>query len=346
MNTEEPKIIITASFVSVTFAGERSPKMVSSANEKDYLEVVELCRNKNWEELYKKLYPETFIDKISGGELEIRDGICFYEDQPVHNVVVSKIQECIDEELPYDNLLNFLKNTLECDSFDVLNELYLFLTSNESMPINVDGSFLAYRVVDHEYKSKHPNPDGSYNTNKVGEIVTQRRNRVNPNRSETCAEGLHFCSFNYISTYGYSGRDRVMLVKIFPQDVVAIPNDYNNAKGRCCKYEVIAEVENYVSGQTFEQHAKAKINAERIDNPLFDTPHDSVEYDDAEKYKVEGVLDRQLNKSDSTITLRRAANCTSNPYVNVSKFLKISVDLGFKIELNDVLSKSIISRSK
>ena len=32
-----------------------------------------------------------------------------------------------------------------------------------------------------------------------------------------------------------------MIVKIDPADVVSIPVDYNNSKGRCCKYEVIAE---------------------------------------------------------------------------------------------------------
>ena len=32
-----------------------------------------------------------------------------------------------------------------------------------------------------------------------------------------------------------------MIVKINPADVVSIPKDYNNTKGRACKYEVIAE---------------------------------------------------------------------------------------------------------
>jgi hypothetical protein len=32
-----------------------------------------------------------------------------------------------------------------------------------------------------------------------------------------------------------------MILKINPRDVVAIPADYNNTKGRCCRYEVIGE---------------------------------------------------------------------------------------------------------
>ena len=30
-----------------------------------------------------------------------------------------------------------------------------------------------------------------------------------------------------------------MVVKINPRDVVSIPEDYDNAKGRCCRYEVV-----------------------------------------------------------------------------------------------------------
>jgi hypothetical protein len=33
-----------------------------------------------------------------------------------------------------------------------------------------------------------------------------------------------------------------MILKISPADVVSIPSDYNGAKGRCMRYEVVAEV--------------------------------------------------------------------------------------------------------
>ena len=33
-----------------------------------------------------------------------------------------------------------------------------------------------------------------------------------------------------------------MILKINPRDVVSIPSDYNDAKGRACKYEVISEL--------------------------------------------------------------------------------------------------------
>jgi hypothetical protein len=33
-----------------------------------------------------------------------------------------------------------------------------------------------------------------------------------------------------------------MILKIDPADIVCIPKDYNGAKGRCCRYEVVAEL--------------------------------------------------------------------------------------------------------
>jgi hypothetical protein len=51
--------------------------------------------------------------------------------------------------------------------------------------------------------------------------------------------GLHFCSRDYLSHFG---GERIMILKINPRDVVSIPVDYNAAKGRACRYEVIGEL--------------------------------------------------------------------------------------------------------
>ena len=40
-----------------------------------------------------------------------------------------------------------------------------------------------------------------------------------------------------------------MILKINPANVVSIPSDYDNAKGRCCEYEVIAEYGNEDKGE-------------------------------------------------------------------------------------------------
>ena len=46
-----------------------------------------------------------------------------------------------------------------------------------------------------------------------------------------------------MSHYGSNGSgDKIVLVKINPADVVSIPDDYGFAKGRCCRYEVVADI--------------------------------------------------------------------------------------------------------
>jgi len=52
--------------------------------------------------------------------------------------------------------------------------------------------------------------------------------------------GLHFCSRSYLGRFGGSN---IMVLKIHPKDVVSIPTDYDDAKGRCCKYEVIGQID-------------------------------------------------------------------------------------------------------
>ena len=70
--------------------------------------------------------------------------------------------------------------------------------------------------------------------------LTMPRNKVDDNRDRTCSYGLHFCSMSYLPAY-YGGRGRVLLVKIDPADVVSIPSDYDNAKGRAMRYQVVGE---------------------------------------------------------------------------------------------------------
>jgi hypothetical protein len=104
-----------------------------------------------------------------------------------------------------------------------------------SLPITPDGCFLAYKRVRENYMDCHT---GTMD-NSVGRVVEMERNMVDDNRNNTCSSGLHFCSHSYLSSFG---GERTVIVKIDPADVVSIPSDYNDAKGRACRYTVIGEV--------------------------------------------------------------------------------------------------------
>jgi hypothetical protein len=75
--------------------------------------------------------------------------------------------------------------------------------------------------------------------NSVGRVVEMERNTVDDRAENTCSTGLHFCSQHYLSHFGGA---RTMILKINPRDVVSIPSDYNDSKGRACRYEVVGEL--------------------------------------------------------------------------------------------------------
>jgi hypothetical protein len=108
------------------------------------------------------------------------------------------------------------------------------------LPITEDGCFLAYKRIAGDFKDIYTHTID----NSPGQVVEMRRNAVDEDKNRTCSEGLHFCSREYLPHYGAgSGDNKVVMIKINPRDVVAIPSDYNNAKGRCCKYTVAKELQ-------------------------------------------------------------------------------------------------------
>jgi hypothetical protein len=57
----------------------------------------------------------------------------------------------------------------------------------------------------------------------------------------TCSKGLHFCALGYLDHFG-SRDEPIMVVLVAPEDVVSIPCDYGNQKGRATGYRVVAEL--------------------------------------------------------------------------------------------------------
>jgi hypothetical protein len=127
-----------------------------------------------------------------------------------------------------------MENLYANPSKRAVTELYGFLEKN-NLPITPDGYFLAYKKVRKDFLDVH---SGTMD-NSPGTIVEMERNKVDDNKDQTCSTGLHFCGMSYLSHFG---GERTVIVKINPADVVSIPSDYNDAKGRACRYEVIGEM--------------------------------------------------------------------------------------------------------
>ena len=201
----------------------------------NYEQIIECLKNEDYEGIEKLLDIASEIVKISQGKVAVLDGCVTYDGKEVINPLTDRILRFVNEDLPFKPMLNFLENLMENPSRTSVQELYLFLENN-TLPITEDGHFLAYKKVNDNYMDFYT---GEID-NSVGEKPSVDRNEVDDVRDHLCSEGLHFCSMEYLPKY-HGGQGRVMILKINPKDVVSIPSDYNNAKGRCCSYEVIGE---------------------------------------------------------------------------------------------------------
>lgn len=167
------------------------------------------------------------------GRITVRDGAVFYRDQVVDNVLSVKILDILNEGLDLEPWVKFAENCYANPSKFAQEELYLFL-ENAQLPITPDGCFIAYKRLRADFTDVY---SGRFNNN-VGQVVVMPggRGAVDDRRSVTCSRGLHFCSKGYLDSFG---GPVLVLVKINPADVVSIPNDYHNTKGRCWRYEVV-----------------------------------------------------------------------------------------------------------
>lgn len=194
------------------------------------------------ENLDTKAVVASFVSSVDFS-IEIENGLGFIhicnQRYPLEQAIVNKIVKMRKQGFDSTPLLKFLKNLYKNPSKVAISELYMFLEKAE-LPITSDGYFIAYKVIRDDYKDIH---SGKFD-NSVGKVCEMPRFEVDDVRTNTCSSGLHFCSRSYLSSFG-SGRmatDRCVLVKINPADVVSIPSDYDNAKGRTCRYEVVGEV--------------------------------------------------------------------------------------------------------
>lgn len=169
-------------------------------------------------------------------------GTLRYKGYPLSGYIATKATELYKagSEKPLKKLLAFLENLYNNPRSSIAERLYRFIEIG-NMPITEDGYFLAYKKIRNDWKDIYT---GTMD-NSVGKILEMPRVLVNDKDTETCSTGLHFCSYAYLSHFGNGGSgNRVVVLKINPADVVSIPTDYNDTKGRACRYEILSEITN------------------------------------------------------------------------------------------------------
>lgn len=206
-----------------------------------YQEVVNALKRKDYDLVRRIALPAEQVKSnlrdtfgIPGEQVTVEHGVVRYEGKEMDNTLTRRMIQMLEEGFDISPLKLFLINLQKNPSYRAVTELYGFLEKG-NLPITEDGHFLAYKKVKGNYTDCRT---GTFD-NSIGQVCSMPRNEVDEDSRNECSNGLHFCSRNYLSNFG---GEHIMIVKINPADVVAIPNDYSGSKGRTCRYEVIGEI--------------------------------------------------------------------------------------------------------
>ena len=203
-----------------------------------YDAVIEAIKNGDEDAAKRAINVREAVVAQSGGMIQLDGTTLLYNGRPLHGALISRILRVVKGAGNAAPLIFFLENLMQNPSKRAVDELYGFMAVND-LPITADGHFLAYKRVNANYTSIH---DGKTD-NSIGSTPSMPRNAVDENKDNTCSYGLHFCSKEYLPHFGaWDNGSRTVVVKINPKDVVSIPSDYNNAKGRACEYTIVGEV--------------------------------------------------------------------------------------------------------
>jgi len=267
---------------NITVVIGTTPHTVSK-NHIAYNKLLNAIKAGEWETVQDIIEPKQVVLDFGQGNVSIQGDKIFWKGREMHNALTKRMVAMIQEDFPVDPLVAFMENLMENPSKRAVNELYGFLEKN-TLPITSDGCFLAYKKVRQDYLDVHSgtvlNKPAVYMTDEdraalaeaAGKnnevtvevvddvtVVSMDRNLVDDDQNRTCSTGLHFCSKDYLSVFG---GERIVILKINPRDVVSIPNDYNDSKGRCARYEIVDEIDKDKADEAFAKSVQEAADAE------------------------------------------------------------------------------------
>ncbi len=216
--------------------------------------------------------PKWINAQIKHEDIAVTEDTVYFKGVPIENFLTQRMITMLEQGFDILPWVKFMTKLYTHPDERARNELFGWLDKAQ-MPITPDGNFLAYKKVRSDYMSFHHNPDGSAVSNKIGDTVSMERDAVDANPDRTCSRGLHFCSYSYLPSY-HGNTGKVVVLEINPHDVVAIPTDYNCAKGRAASYKVVGEVP-----EKEVEHLWANRSVATGDNDYYDDDDD--DFDDS-----------------------------------------------------------------
>jgi hypothetical protein len=177
------------------------------------------------------------IARLTAGAVTVIGSTVYHKGMPVNSSLAIKLVELLEAGYNATPWARFMDLVFLNPSEESRESLYDFLDKFNA-PITEDGHFITFKRVRSDYFDIH---SGKFN-NSPGNIVEMPRKHVNADNTVTCSRGLHVAATSYLGRfYATSEGYHVVVCKVSPADVVAVPKDYSSAKMRVCRYEVLGD---------------------------------------------------------------------------------------------------------
>lgn len=193
------------------------------------------------------------ITQKTNSKLTVKNGEVYFGTTKIHNSVCARIREFLSQGKDINHLVKFLEKLLNNPSKYVFNNLYEYLTKY-NLSIDKDGDIYGLKAVKFNLKSKWTD-SVQY---AVDETYSEPRALLRDDQNDGyCGPGLWFGHEQFVFSYG-SGNDHVLVVKVNPEHVLAIPTCSGYQKMAACAITPIldlGEIESARNNFTFKTNS-------------------------------------------------------------------------------------------
>ena len=227
------KYIILPTSIMVALNGE--PHTIHSSHE-HFAEIQRMLEGGDFD-IRHLIDKSSVIKEYCGVEVTVEAGIVYFNDKPVQNNITERIFEMYKAGDDISALTNFLTKVAKNPNPLIIEQIDMFL-KGVHIPIGKDGCLYAYKAIQPDYTDIY---SGTIN-NSVGTVVSVNREDVDDDNNRGCSHGLHCGNISYVRDYGNNSRNRLVIVRVEPENIVSVPKDHSFMKVRCCEYKVVSEV--------------------------------------------------------------------------------------------------------
>ena len=164
------------------------------------------------------------------GEVKVVGDTVTYNGEPLPKKLNDRILKAVATGESATGLMNFWKRLKRNPNKRSIEQLWDFLL-HCGIPVQPDGTFLAYKGVRYDFRDQH---SGQFD-NSPGKTVKMDRAKISTDPSRTCHTGLHVGALSYAR--GFAAQ--TLIVRVDPEHVCCVPNDYGFSKMRVCEYTVM-----------------------------------------------------------------------------------------------------------